>query len=535
MTTYEQSLPLPEQEPSVEMAREELNKFVCNPALDKFAYLYYTRLRSYLMPPLYFTDEFLLRERLKDAQALAATNWDRRNGAERQATNFSSQAEPGREEPSDWQAFLKKRKEYLEQQLNDPSSQEWHTVFEAATELGQVESSKPVNQHPDYLVILGGANKAPDNRLRYGLESIEDFGTLVYLGSSRPVSEKERAKADNYLPEQYKSKKQLTEFDLGCAAFEMRLPQAKLISHNETVRNGDTWAWREYEFTHNGQPKTAFALNTPIEIYDDAEGGQKRRATTYDNYQFFAVQAELDKDPNASVVAVTTGLYVPGQHLPAVQELTLPYGVTVETIGHSAEWAGGQRLPKELLQEAKAGIDAAVRLHDAIATMTHGETITIKLDAAGEVRRLLGEFERQEYQHEIKVEAVREAWRQAAETQRRFSDRMKELGEAVIASYAWREEARRRDPEGMKELSRRADGWGGPAEDRLLRDIAITQSLLQSENPTPEDVILELRNTAKKFGYGLGTSHRQLIENILQRTDTPLMPLRPHSPLENGH
>lgn len=131
------------------------------------------------------------------------------------------------------------------------------------------------------------------------------------------------------------------------------------------IHNGDTWALREYAFAHNGETKIAFVLNTPIEIHD--EGVPPRRATTSDNYRFFAAQAELGKNPDTSMVAATTSLYTPGQHLSAMRELTLPYGAHVETVGRSAEHSSTKRLPTRLLQEAKAGIDAAVKLQDAIS------------------------------------------------------------------------------------------------------------------------------------------------------------------------
>lgn len=340
MSTNYNQLPLVEQAPGLAQARQELEHFVNSEALDELANLYDVELPGSAM------------ERLRAEQKLADKYWDFRNGAERQRIDFN-----------------------VEGELGQKGSPAWDAVFDAATKLGQVESSRPVNRqpdYPDYLVILGGANKAPDQRLVYGLGSVDSFGALVYMGSSRSISDAERQNASGYLPEAYKSKEKLTEYDLGCAAFETRLPQVRLVSSNKTVRNGDTWAWHEYEFEHNGETKTAFALNTPIEIHEN--GGQVHRATTYDGYRFFAAQAELASNPNTSVVAVTTGLYVPGQHLPAVQELTLSYGTTVETIGHSAGYSGAKRLPTQLLQEAKAGVDAAVRLQDAIAAAEIKET-----------------------------------------------------------------------------------------------------------------------------------------------------------------
>lgn len=296
-----------------EQARDQLGQFVHSPALNE-------------MTQLFGADGLPAdrAERLTALQRVAATHWDFRKGAERQAV--------------DWNDEL----------LDQEGSEQWNTIFAAATKLNMVESSKPLNKHPDYLAILGGANKAPFDRLRYGLESVDDFNHVVYLGSSRPVSDAEREKAKDYAPDAQ------TEFDLGCGAFETLLG-ARVVQDINEVRGGDTWRVRLYEFERDGETKSGFVLSTPQIIGE-------RRATTYDNYKFFADRAELAANPNTSVVAVTTGFYVPGQHLPAVQELTLPYGAEVETIGHDAAYSGVTRKPSQLLQETKAAIDAAVRL-----------------------------------------------------------------------------------------------------------------------------------------------------------------------------
>jgi hypothetical protein len=112
--------------------------------------------------------------------------------------------------------------------------------------------------------------------------------------------------------------------------------------------------------------KYAIALSTPRDIHTGA-GDKTRRANTQDNYRFFADRAELSENPGATVVADTNAFYTPGQHLAAVQELTLPYGVRVETVGPSADYTGVKRQPSQLLQENKSAVDAAVRLERAIA------------------------------------------------------------------------------------------------------------------------------------------------------------------------
>lgn len=322
--TYE-SLPSDSKELGREQAVEVLHNFVSNPGLAEMAGLFGVQEQPEADG-----------EKLAVLQEVAAAHWDFRKGVERQAVNWNDEL------------------------LDQEGSEQWHTIFEAATKLGMVESSTPANKNPDSLVILGGANKAPLDRLRYGLENVENFGLLAYLGASRPVSDAEREKAKDYAPHAQ------TEFDLGCGAFETLL-DGRLVSEDRVERNGDMWAWREYEFEYKGETKTGFVLNTPQQIHDTT-AGTERRATTYDNFRFFADRAELNNDPDHSVLAVTTGFYVPGQHLPAVQTLTLPFGTRVETIGHDAAYSGAVRKPSQLLQETKAAIDAAVRLQEKLAS-----------------------------------------------------------------------------------------------------------------------------------------------------------------------
>lgn len=303
------------------IAKQNLEAFIQSPALDRLAEMYGNTLPETTV------------DRIEALSKIAENYWDFRKGAERQEVDWS------------------------DEQLDQEGSEQWNTIFTAADELGLVKDSEPINKNPNYLVILGGANKAPLDRLRYGLEAIDDCEHVVYLGSSRAISDAEREKANDYAPDAQ------TEFDLGSGAFE-KLLGAKMTGEYTIERNGDTWGMRMYEYEMKGQKRTGFVLSTPQTIGE-------RRATTYDNYKFFADRAELDTHPDKTVVSVTTGFYTRGQHLPAIQELTLPYGTTVETIGHSAEYTGVKRKPTQLLQEIKSAIDASKRLQDAINVENH--------------------------------------------------------------------------------------------------------------------------------------------------------------------
>lgn len=148
-------------------------------------------------------------DRLVALKAVADAHWDFRRGRERQSTSWD------------------------DSRLDEPGSRESATVFAAADKLGMVRSGAFSNKTPDYLVVLGGANKAPLDRLKFGLESVVVLGSVAYLGSSRPVSDAEREKAREYAPNAE------TEFDLGVGAFETLLG-AVVQDEVKEVRNGDT-------------------------------------------------------------------------------------------------------------------------------------------------------------------------------------------------------------------------------------------------------------------------------------------------------
>jgi hypothetical protein len=327
MNNLHNQFPSVEHNIGAEMAQQQVEQFAHNPGLAQLTELY----------GLDITD-MDTEQRLAAAQGVATTYWNYRRDAERQAASWATKDDP----------------------LSIEGSEQWNTVFSGARELGLVESSKPHNTRPDYLVVLGGANRAPLDRLRYGLESVEEAReAVVYLGSARRISDAEKIKAADYAPGAE------TEFDLGVGAIEETLkdPQFKLQRAEGpdavVAKDGQEWRMRTYYYEKDGKTRKAYVCSTPPEV-------DGHRATTYDNFRFFAQLAHLGEQPDTSVVAVTTGLYTAGQHLPAVQELTLPHGTTVETIGHDAAYAGMIRTPDKLVQETKAAIDAAIRLQEAL-------------------------------------------------------------------------------------------------------------------------------------------------------------------------
>lgn len=261
------------------------------------------------------------------------------------------------------------RKEKTRQQVDwakanlaEEGSEAWDVIFEAADQLGLIESTVPTEKNPNWLIIPGGANKAPLHRLTYGLESVDSFGQLVYLGAGRNISDLEKENAAEYAPGAE------TEYDLGCGAFETLLG-AEQMDEFTFEYEGNTWTKRVYEFERDGELRQGFVFGAPQKI--DGERG----ANTHDMLRLFGEQAGMAEDPKQSVVIATNAFYSKFKDITAAQELTLAYGTPVETIGCSADYTGVKRLPSQLLQETKSAIDAAVALQDALTERVWNEYI----------------------------------------------------------------------------------------------------------------------------------------------------------------
>lgn len=311
---HDEQTPNYNQYPGREEAEEALTAFVYNAAFEVFAALHGA-------PELPMGQD----ERLQ-AMSELAPKMDHRKNKERQATG---------------------RDEWLDQE----GSPQWRAAFRAGEMLGQVESTRPTNKHPKYLVLPAGFGITNELRGKYGESVIEGCEHVVFLASARTVGDKERGEAGVPTAQD--------EFDLCRVYFESK-DDAHLVNEFSQHHKGELWRTTVYEYTQNGKTRTGWVLSTPRQI-------DGHRATTDDNFRFFGEQAGLADEPDASVVIATNSLYVPFQHLTAVKELTLRYGVDVETVGYSAdEYADVkpiERLASQIEQEAKAAIDAAVRLN----------------------------------------------------------------------------------------------------------------------------------------------------------------------------
>lgn len=218
-------------------------------------------------------------------------------------------------------------------------------VYQAARDLGLLDSPGPTMVRPDYLIILGGLATGVEPRVRYAADLL-DHGNIttrriVALGSFRPLAQREHQAAGHYA---------------GSARNEIEL----LAAMTGLVLGADD----DRSITTDGDPLADPAraqeirrwLGEPeITIYA-ARSSQpdQRPANTIDTYLQFASDAALHE--GQELLIITSTIYRPYQHLDALRALG-PYGVTIETIGvPSSPHRGPRHPPSAYLQEMRSTV-----------------------------------------------------------------------------------------------------------------------------------------------------------------------------------
>lgn len=263
-------------------------------------------------------------KRLDYLKKLAAEHWDFRKGRERFEI---TEIEP----------------------MDDPDSKMGKIIFEGASYAEMASPSRATLKHYSIMAILGGANKSPYNRLKYGLEQDITYDMLAYLGSEREILPPEQEQTKDY------AAGARTEFDLGKGAITSLMgKQLSDTGEYEIV----TSEWRIARLQRkDGLP--IFLLSSPPFL-----GG--KRANTADTYDFMRRLEQEAFNPTQNILFTTGAIYRYAQYFDAVREISLRTGVDIEIIGFEPEYGGMEFKPSQFLQELKGAADAAVRLRDAI-------------------------------------------------------------------------------------------------------------------------------------------------------------------------
>jgi hypothetical protein len=206
----------------------------------------------------------------------------------------------------------------------DLKSGQKETILAAADALGFRHVRAPKSGSYDVIFILGGLVRACLSRPRYAAHLVRTHGLHVSmfaaLGGFRPFSDLERELAERLqigdIQDEYEA------LDYGSrVAFGASSPTREVGEILDSP--GGSWRIREYRGNSSTPVVVAAAPSSEPE---------RRRANTADTYVWFAEElAHLSAGQR--VLAITTPIYVPAQHAAAVQTLSVPYGVTVETVG----------------------------------------------------------------------------------------------------------------------------------------------------------------------------------------------------------
>lgn len=217
-------------------------------------------------------------------------------------------------------------------------------ILAAAEELGLTTAPPPCRSHYDHALVLGGTALASIYRLRR-LYELRENGTevdcIAVLTALREVKheELELARGRPEIAEIAETAK--TEFDVMTAA---------------TAAFSDEIA--EVEYTPNENPHLTSAVGHVGDavVLAAPSADPDRRPNTRDNYDVYSRQIK----PGASVLVVTSSIYLPYQFFIALQALGWDQPRTIEAVGFPPEWMGGILTgPENILQEIRSALFGA--------------------------------------------------------------------------------------------------------------------------------------------------------------------------------
>lgn len=201
----------------------------------------------------------------------------------------------------------------------DPKQVE--VAIRAAKALGLFESRPPRRNQYDYVLVLGGLVRACVTRPQYARELIDaglDVGQVVALGGFRPLKGDEVNLATSL------GITASNEFEAMLAGVKgaFAIPVAPDVERSGMGEPGNNdWAVA----TFDGYPATVVAAPS-------TDPGS-RRANTADTFAWW-----VQRNPGSRgshVLLITSPIYVPYQGSVAIQNLGIPNGISVETVGIS--------------------------------------------------------------------------------------------------------------------------------------------------------------------------------------------------------
>jgi len=202
-------------------------------------------------------------------------------------------------------------------------------VMAAADALGLVRPRPPRYRDYDHVLMLGGLVRANLWRTAYAAHLLNhgvSAGNVAAITAYRDLARNEAdPSADEF--------KLLGAFGLPRRDYEWQVMEDCL---RQAFRLPEFMVERESGPSAEGAQRfrvasaTAAGRRVSLIVAPALEPGQ--RANTADGYRYWADQVQHVK-PGERILAVTTCIYVPYQHAVALQNLALPFGCSVDTVG----------------------------------------------------------------------------------------------------------------------------------------------------------------------------------------------------------
>ena len=238
------------------------------------------------------------------------------------------------------------------------SDEQVATAYTAASDIGLAAFRPAEGMRYDYTLILGGMIRACLTRPRYAEELAHSgvhTGDIVALGGFRPLrgDEIELAAALGISAQD--------EFEGMLAGIKRAFPDLEEPAVETSVpfdRGAADWAVARFP----GSDVSVIAA--------PSREPNTRRANTADTFAWWAESHTALR--GSSVLLVTNSIYVPYQGAAAIENLGIPYDVSVETVGISPRAADlGEATqsfgPHQYLQETRSSIRGYRSLHRRLA------------------------------------------------------------------------------------------------------------------------------------------------------------------------
>jgi hypothetical protein len=224
---------------------------------------------------------------------------------------------------------------------SDPHSE---LTYSAAEELGMINPRPPSRSGYDYLLILGGLATGVEPRVRYAAQLVErglDIGQqIAALGSFRPLQQRELPLSARYASDSRYEIDHLVA--MLTALFAVTRGWSTQV-HGDPSRDPERASLTATSVAPSGRILTAFAA--------ESSDPSRRPANTADTYLLLAREVGLRE--RERILVVTSGLYVPYQHLDAVRVLS-DWGVSIETVGVPSSRSGPTHRASAYRQEVRS-------------------------------------------------------------------------------------------------------------------------------------------------------------------------------------